>query len=269
MPSCRRLPAYRNLPSGREHHLGGVIRALEAGRQAGDGLLRRQASAGGVVIELDQRRRLLLDRIHPAGIGVESEMARAVARGQRNRRRIVRREGALFGVELPDENAVQAQVGGQHKLAGRIGLDHVGMRAVVAAEGKTAGRRGGGVRSRDLAFVLLHVAGGAERAVRPDGEHGDGSAVVVGHQDEFARGVDAEVSGTGALRADGIQQASGGRSSDRSNKRSPSRSSRPRRSKSHWRSRGAFWRGPKRGRRGSSRWESIRAATGLPVDGST
>ena len=62
------------------------------------------------------------------------------------------------------EDAIQGQVGGQHESARWIGLDHVRMYAVVAADGEAAGRGAGRMRRADRTLVVLDVGGRAQFA---------------------------------------------------------------------------------------------------------
>src|SRR5262245_4222983 len=74
----------------RNQNLRAKIAARKPGRQAGDGLARCQPPKRCIVIEQDDVRAFLLERVQPAIIRVKQEMPRAITRRQRDRRRIVR-----------------------------------------------------------------------------------------------------------------------------------------------------------------------------------
>src|SRR5262249_33845204 len=136
----------------------------------------------------------------------EVEMPGAIAGGQRNGGRFIRGQRTLLLVEFPGEDPVRAQVHVQYEAARRVGLDHVRVGAVVAAEGETALRGAGRPGRANLALVGLDVGGSAEFAVCQDRPHRDGAAEVVGHQDEPPRRVDAYEGGAGTARADGVER---------------------------------------------------------------
>src|SRR6476469_9243955 len=119
-------------------------------------------------------------------------MSRTVSWWQRHGRRVVRGQRPLLVVEPPDKELVQAQVRVQDVLAGRIGLDHVGVRPVVAADGERAWWSVGRLGRADLAVVLLHVGRFTESAVIQDRQYGDGAPEVVGDQQEPAGRVKAD-----------------------------------------------------------------------------
>src|SRR5207249_9895863 len=100
------------------------------------------------------------------------KMTGAVPRTQRHERRIIRGERAFLDVEPPNEDLVEPEVACQHKAARRIGLDHVRVRPVVAADGKAPVRRAGRVRGAYRTLIAFDVGRGAEFAVRPDGKYG-------------------------------------------------------------------------------------------------
>ena len=111
-----------------------------------------------------------LERLEQPAVGMKGEVPRAVARRDSRRRRIVRNQFSRDGIESPDQDPVEPEIRGQHEAARRIGLDHVRVRAVVAAPGKTArGRAAGAVRAEST-VMALYIAGRAELAVRPDSE---------------------------------------------------------------------------------------------------
>src|SRR3989442_7621156 len=98
---------------------------------------------------------------------MKGEVARPVSRRQRYRRRIAGRKLALFDIKLPDEDLIQSQITCQHELTRPIGLDHVRVRLIMAANGEASGRCAGGAPRANLAAVVYDVGCGAELAVRP------------------------------------------------------------------------------------------------------
>jgi hypothetical protein len=138
--------------------------------------------------------------------GVEGEVARAVARRQRDRRGIGRSERAVLRVEPPDEDLVEAEVHVQDEAARRIGLDHVRVGPVVPADGEAPRRRAGGAGGTDVAGVLLHVDSPAQAAVRKDWQHRNGTSEIVRDQQEPAGRMEADVRGTGAAGRHGVEQ---------------------------------------------------------------
>ena len=90
------------------------------------------------------------------------------------------------------------------------------VRPVVAADGKAPVRRASRVRGAYRTLIALDVGRGTELAVRPDGEHGHGTPLVVGYEHVLAGGVDAQVGRAGPFRADGVEQRQmSGRAIDR------------------------------------------------------
>jgi hypothetical protein len=63
------------------------------------------------------------------------------------------------GVERPDEDRVQAEVGVKHEAPRGIGLDHVGVSPIVAASGEAARRSVGRPRGADRAGIAFDVRG--------------------------------------------------------------------------------------------------------------
>src|SRR5438046_2648834 len=108
------------------------------------------------------------------------KMTGAVPGRQRHGRRIVGGKSTLLDVEPPNQDLIEPEVACQHESARRIGLDHVRVRPVVAADGKAPVRRAGRVRWTYRALIVFDVGRGTEFAVRPDGEYGHGGPLVVG-----------------------------------------------------------------------------------------
>src|ERR1019366_9031777 len=103
-------------------------------------------------------------------VGVKDEVARAVARGQGGEGRAFC--GCEFSgcvVEAVDVDSVLREVSGQYELVTGIGGDHVRVRVVVPADGKTASRCIGGVAGTESVLVAMDIDGGAQWAVRLGG----------------------------------------------------------------------------------------------------
>ena len=107
-------------------------------------------------------------------------------------------------VELPDKNLIEAEVDVQDEFAGAVGFDHVGVSAVVAADGEAAGRGVSGAGWADFALRLFHVARFPEFAVFEDRQDRDGATKVVRDEQEFARGVQTHVGWARPAGADGV-----------------------------------------------------------------
>src|ERR1035437_9845281 len=126
---------------------------------------------------------------------MKREVPRPVSRGYGHRSRIVRRQRAFPSIELPDQDQVHAEIGGQHEPAGGIRLHHVRVWAFVAADGEAAGRRAGGADGAWRTGVVFNVGGGTERTVRPDGENGNGAPGIVGHRTYLPEGCTLKCAG--------------------------------------------------------------------------
>ena len=136
-------------------------------------------------------------------------MPRAVAGRKGHRRRIVRGKQAALIIELPDEDRVQTQVDVQHEASGWIGLDHVGVGPIVAADGEAARRRMRRTGRADRARVHLHVRRVAEPAVGEDREHGHRAAEVVGDQQVTSGRMHADIGGPGAPGTHRVEKRQG------------------------------------------------------------
>src|ERR1035441_4887987 len=96
-------------------------------------------------------------------VGVKDEVARAVARGQGGEGRAFC--GCEFSgcvVETVDVDSVLRKVCGQYEFVTGIGGDHVRVRVVVSANGKTASRCIGGVHGAYRALVAMNIDGRAQ-----------------------------------------------------------------------------------------------------------
>ena len=140
-----------------------------------------------------------MQRVHSLFIG-ENKMTRPVPRRQRDRRGIIGRERAVLDIELPNKDLVQRQVGYQNESARRISLHHMRVRsAVVAENGKVPARGAGRINWPHRAPILFDVGGGTQITVRPNGKYCRRPAGEVGHQQVFARRVDAQAARAGSL----------------------------------------------------------------------
>ena len=141
------------------------------------------------------RRRLLLKRIHPASIAVKGEVTWPIPRRHGNKGSACnRRQFAGDGIEGIDIDPILSQVGLQHEAVGRVSVDHVGMRLVMAAEGKTARRTTRWDLRSNRACILVDVRSRTKRSSWLYGQHGYRPAGVISNKDIFARPVDTQVS---------------------------------------------------------------------------
>ncbi len=85
----------------------------------------------------------------------------------------MRCQHAALHVELPHKDPVEPEIDVQHEAAGRIRLDHVRVRSIVAAEGEAARWRIGGALRTDGARIDLHVRRLTERPVGAHGQDRD------------------------------------------------------------------------------------------------
>ena len=91
---------------GGEHDLGAEVATRKAWREAGDCLSGGEPTIFGIVVEQDDGGAFFLDGVEPALFRVKSKVTWAIASGQRNEGRIVRRERAFLRIELPDEDLI-------------------------------------------------------------------------------------------------------------------------------------------------------------------
>src|ERR1700691_1698400 len=137
---------------------------------------------------------------------MENEMPRTVAGRQRHPGWIVGGHRAARRIELPDQDAVQGQIGRQHESARGIGLDHMCMNLVVSADSEASRRRARCMRRAERTLVVFDVGCGTQFAVRKNRQDRHRAAGVGGDEHEFARRVHAQMCRTRALRTDGIEQ---------------------------------------------------------------
>src|SRR5271156_162721 len=128
-------------------------------------------------------RRLFLKRVQPASIAMKGEVARPIPRRHRNKRSSwSRRQFAGAGIEGGDIDPILPQVCLQHEAVGRVCVDHVGMRFVMTAEGKTARRTARWNLRSNGACVLVDVCSWAQRSGWKDRQHGYSPAGVICHK---------------------------------------------------------------------------------------
>ncbi len=109
------------------------------------------------------------------------EMARSGARRHRGKRRIVRDERSLFGVEAVHQHLVEPEVGDVREAIGGIDIDGVGVRCLLPLRVDA--------RSR----VLDEGRRRLQRAVCPDRHNRDASSTVIGNEHVAAGLVHHEV----------------------------------------------------------------------------
>src|SRR5579875_3684030 len=102
---------------------------------------------------------------------MENKVSWAVTRRHRDFVGIVRRELAFVYVEIPDQDSVHAKVGRNNALASGVGINHVRMGSIVAADGEAARRRACGMLRTDGSGVLVHVRGRTEFSIGFDGQN--------------------------------------------------------------------------------------------------
>ena len=175
---------------GGDAHLGAEAGAFEARRQRGDHLHLGERAVGVVVAEDHQGGGLFGDAVQPASVGMEEDVARAVAGWDGDEWGVSRGEDSGVGVEAVDVDSILAEIGLEDEFAVVVGEDAVGVRRVVSAEGEAAGRRVGGYGWADVSDVDVRIDGGAEGAVSVDGEDCDAASAVVGDEEVLAGGVD-------------------------------------------------------------------------------
>src|SRR5271157_4985384 len=188
------IRAVEELAGGMDLHLGGVALALETRRQRGDRLDLGESAPVGIVSKGSHRVGHFADDVAEAAAWVKREMARA--RAQRNGREgwVVRGQRTLAGIELVDENPVQAEVGRDGKPVGLVEVDRMGMGALLPA----------GVNA--LALGLDERRGRAQSSIGLDRQAGNAAAAVIGHQDILACPIDGQVAGATANRGLLVQQ---------------------------------------------------------------
>src|SRR5205085_5665808 len=98
----------------------------------------------------------------------------------------VRGQNAGCLIEFPNKNLIQSEIHVQNESTGAIGLDHVGVCAVMTAEGEASRWSVGGLLRSDGPGIALHVGGGAETTVGEDRQDRNAAAKVVGHEEKFS-----------------------------------------------------------------------------------
>lgn len=107
--------------------------------------------------------------------------------------------------KLPNEDPIQSQVAREDEFPSRIGLHHMCVRLIVAADGKASGRRAGRPRRANRTAVVNDICGWTKFTVGPHRQHGHSSAMVVGDENIPAGRMNAEMSRARSLGTDGIQ----------------------------------------------------------------
>src|SRR4051794_27259175 len=82
------IPGINESAIGGNQYLRAEVTPGKSRRQAGNGLSRCQLPVRDIVVEQDDVRAFLLERVTPAGVRMKCEMPRPIARRQRNRSRI-------------------------------------------------------------------------------------------------------------------------------------------------------------------------------------
>src|SRR4051794_34023912 len=113
---------------------------------------------------------------------MKMKMPWSVAWRQRHRRRIVCREQPFFLVEPPHKDLIEPQIGMQDKATARVGLNHVGVRSIVSAEGEAAAGSIHRFSGSNRAGVILYVGRFPQTTIRQDRKDGDAAAKIIRHQ---------------------------------------------------------------------------------------
>src|SRR5688500_3167548 len=115
---------------------------------------------------------------------MKQEMARPITWREGYTRRIVWPQRAGVWIELPDEDAVEAKIGVENVAALGVRQDHMGVCAIVSAEGETAGWSIRGFPRPDGARVYFDVHGWPEASILKDRQDGHRATKVVGYECE-------------------------------------------------------------------------------------
>ena len=137
---------------------------------------------------------------------MKREVTRSIARRQAHEGCFGRCELAVLRIKLPHEDLIEPEIDMQYPFPGGIGIDHVGVRLVMAAEGKTAWRGVCRFGRSDVASILLDVGGFAEAAIGLNRQNGHGAAKVIRHEQMLAIGMHGEMCRTFAAGADGVHE---------------------------------------------------------------
>ena len=141
-----------------QRQTGGKAGALILFRQRGDGFAFAQQTALLIQMIEGQRRRFFVNQPQAVALWRKDEVARAGARRRSgDKRRIVRRQLAAGAIQPVLIDPIQPQIGRVNVFAAGIGGDHMGVRAIVIADGEAAldGRRRAFGACR--AFILMPV----------------------------------------------------------------------------------------------------------------
>ena len=192
------VPAVRPVEhAARRVHRDLGRRALprEAGRQRRyRGRRRGQHAVRGVPRKGRDRVVQLVDDPRVAPVLREREVPRAGAALDIRRRRRVRDERPLRGVEAVHEHLVEAEIDGEQEAARRIDDRLVRVRAGLA------------VRHHARAGVLHDGRRGAEPPVAADRQQRERAAVIAGDDEGVPRRIDREMAGARAVRRLRVQE---------------------------------------------------------------
>ena len=142
-----------------QRQTGGKAGALILFRQRGDGFAFAQQAALLIQMIESQRRRFFVDQPQAVALWRKDEVAWAGARRRSgDERRIVRRQLAAGAIQPVLIDPIQPQIGGINKFPAGIGGDHMGVRAIVIADGEAAldGRRRAFGACRAFILMLVH-----------------------------------------------------------------------------------------------------------------
>ena len=113
-------------------------------------------------------------------------------------------QGARFPVDSIRRDSISSLITRVEVVPRGISLNHVCVRLIMAADGKTSRRCAGCTDWTYRAAVVYHISSDTELAVRAHREYCHRSAVIVGYEDVLARRMDAEVGRARSFGTDGI-----------------------------------------------------------------
>ena len=119
--------------------------------------------------------------------GVKSKMARSLTGCNRDGRRVIRNEFAVFEIELKNQHLVQTEIGNINAFVIRRNIRRMGVRTLLP------------LRIDTTALVLNKIRRFAQRAVFPNGQHTGATPTVICHHSIAPRCIDIQMAGTSAL----------------------------------------------------------------------